>query len=59
MSTNQHTAGPTQKEIIDELVAALKDAYEELHGYADAGGSNKAEHICGQIRAALAKAESK
>ena len=42
-----------------DLLAACKAAAEELHGYADSGGSVKAEHLCGQLLAAIALAEGR
>ncbi len=46
------------KDDAPDLYEACKAAYEELYGYADAGQSNKANHIYEQLRAALAKAKS-
>ena len=42
----------------EELLAACEAAYEELLGYADAGGSNKAAHLCDQLREVIANAKS-
>ena len=47
-------------EVLDsnaELLAACEAALAELHGYADAGQSNKADHLCDSLRTAIASAK--
>ena len=47
---------PPAPSVNDELLDACELALEELHGYADAGGSVKAWNICEHLRAVIAKA---
>ena len=41
---------------VKKLCEALHDAHTELYGYSDAGWSNKAAHICDQLKEAIATA---